>query len=109
MAEIIWSPRSLKDIDEIAAYISRDSFQYAEAQVNQFFSKVKIIETQVLAGRMVPELKVYSLRQLLCGHYRIIYEIINSEQIGIITIHHQSRLLKNNPGMKHLISRKKKK
>jgi addiction module RelE/StbE family toxin len=109
MAEIIWSPRSLKDIDEIADYISRDSFQYAEAQVSQFFSKVKIIEKQPLAGRMVPELKEFSLRQLLCGHYRIIYEIINPEQVGVITIHHQSRLLKNNPGMRHLLTRKKKK
>ncbi|MDZ4795108.1 MAG: hypothetical protein SGI83_12580 [Bacteroidota bacterium] len=43
MAEIIWSVRSLKDIDEIAAYFSKDSFQYAEEQVRQFFRKRKLL------------------------------------------------------------------
>lgn len=109
MAQIIWSARSIKDIDEIAGYISKDSFQYAEEQVRQFFVKAKFLEKHPLIGRIVPELKGFSIRQILCGHYRIIYEIINRQQIGIITVHHQSRLLKNNPSMKKLLVGKKKK
>ena len=109
MAEIIWSPRSIKDIDEIAKYISKDSIQYAEEQVRQFFSKVKLLEKHPLFGRMVPEIKIFAIRQIPCGHYRIIYEILNQQQIGVITVHHQSRLLKNNPVMKKLLVGKKKK
>jgi len=30
MAEIVWSPRAIKDIDEIANYIAKDSLQYAK-------------------------------------------------------------------------------
>ena len=44
MAEVTWSSRSLKDIDEIANYISKDSLRYAEEQVTQFFEKVKTLE-----------------------------------------------------------------
>ncbi|MBC7872786.1 MAG: type II toxin-antitoxin system RelE/ParE family toxin [Ferruginibacter sp.] len=109
MAEIIWSARSLRDIDEIANYISKDSLQYAKEQVRQFLSKVKILEKHPLTGRMVPEVKIFAIRQILCGHYRIIYEILNHQQIGVITVHHQSRLLKNNPAMKKLVIRKKRK
>lgn len=109
MAEIIWSPRSLKDIDEIANYISKDSLQYAETQVSQFFTKVKILQKHPLSGRMVPELKDFAVLQLLCGHYRIIYEILDPVKIAIITIHHQSRLVENNPAMKKLIAVKRKK
>lgn len=36
MAEIIWSHRLLKDIDEIANYISKDFHQYTETQVSHF-------------------------------------------------------------------------
>jgi len=107
MVEVIWSLRSLRDIDEIAGYIAKDSYQYAEEQVRQFFIKVKVLEEHPLIGRVVPELQISSIRQILCGHYRIIYELINNSQIGIITVHHQARLLRNNPSVKKLIRKKK--
>ena len=44
MAQIVWSARSLKDIDEIANYIAKDSIQYAEEQVRQFFNRAKVME-----------------------------------------------------------------
>ena len=109
MAEIIWSARSLKDIDEMANYIAKDSLQYAQEQAKQFFIKTKILEKQPLAGRRVPEINISSVRQLLCGHYRIIYEIINQKKIGIITIHYQSRLLQNNSSGAKLLRKRKQK
>jgi toxin ParE1/3/4 len=96
-------------MDEIAEYISKDSFQYAKEHGRQFFIKVKLLEKNPLMGRMVPEVKIFAIRQILCGHYRILYEIICRQQIGIIIVHHQSRLLKNNPAMKKLLVGKKKK
>jgi toxin ParE1/3/4 len=96
-------------MDEIAEYISKDSFQYAKEHVRQFFIKAKLLERHPLMGRVVPEVNIFAIRQILCGHYRIIYEIISRQQIGVITVHHQSRLLKNNPAMKKLLVGKKKK
>ncbi len=106
MAEIIWSARALTDIDEIANFIAKDSLQYAEEQAKQFFEKAKLLEIHPLFGRVTPELEISSIRQILCGHFRIIYEIINKDQVGIITIHHQSRLLKNNPAVKKILRKK---
>ncbi|MFI5186703.1 MAG: type II toxin-antitoxin system RelE/ParE family toxin [Chitinophagales bacterium] len=109
MAEVIWSPRSLKDINEIAEYIAKDSIQYAEEQVKVFFEKARMLEKFPSSGRMMPELQIASIRQILCGNYKIIFEIINSERVAIITVHHQSRLLKNNPALKKLLRRKRNK
>lgn len=108
MAEIVWSPRSLKDIEQIAEYIAHDSIQYAEEQVKQFFNRAALLESYPTMGRIVPEIQLSSIRQLLCGNYRIIYELRSPESVSILTIHHQSRLLKNNPGMKKLVKKKRK-
>lgn len=108
MAEISWSPKALKDIDEIVNYISKDSLQYAKKQAESFFEKAMILEKFPWIGRVVPELQIETIRQLLCGHYRIIYEVMNESHIGIITVHHQSRLLRNNPAIKKKITKRKK-
>jgi len=108
MAAIIWSPRAIKDIDEIAAYIAIDSMQYAEAQARLFFTTAEILEKYPYRGRVVPELQIPTIRQILCGHYRIIYEVFSEDEIGILTVHHQSRLLKNNPTMKRHLRKKNK-
>ena len=97
MAEIVWSPRAVKDIIEIAEYISKDSLQYAKAQTSAFITVAVALEKHPYKGRIVPELGISNIRQILCGHYRIIYEIFSIEQVGIITVHHQARLLRNNP------------
>jgi len=81
MAEVIWSPRAIKDISEIAEYIAKDSLQYAEIQTRLFISKVSTLEKYPFAGRMVPELGINTIRQVLCGHYRVIYELLTDHKL----------------------------
>ena len=50
MAEVIWTESALKDIEEIALFISNDSYQYARLQVHQFFLKAQLLETHPLAA-----------------------------------------------------------
>jgi toxin ParE1/3/4 len=106
MVEINWSPTSVSDIENIAAYIGRDSYQSACAMVGMIFEKAIILERYPKYGKKVPELNNENLREIPVGRYRIIYEIITDTKIGIVTIHHQSRLLKNNPAYKKLRKRK---
>jgi len=85
MAEVIWSPRAIKDISEIAGYIAKESLQYAEKQAGLFSKKVSILKNHLLSGKMVSGLGVNTIRQILCGHYRIIYELLTENKIGILT------------------------
>jgi toxin ParE1/3/4 len=94
MAKIVWSPRAIKDINEIAEFITKDSLQYAKAHTRLFVEMAEELEAHPHRGRIVPELGINSIRKLLCGHYRIIYEV-SSKMVAILTVHHQARLLKN--------------
>jgi len=100
MVKVTWAPSSIKDINAIAAYIAKDSISAAKNMVVLFFEKVKILDQFSEYGKPVPETKNPQLREILAGHYRIIYEVYSLSQINILTVHHQSRLLKNNPSFK---------
>jgi len=108
MAQVVWSDRAIKDIDQIASYIAKDSLQYAKEYVKLFFERAQVLEKYPYFGRAVPEINMSSIRQILCDRYRIIYEVINRNEIGIITVHHQSRSLENNPSVKKFYKKRKK-
>ena len=69
---------------------------YARIQVERFFEETEILESFPLSGRIVPELKDETIRELIFGNYRIIYRIFSKKVVDILTIHHGNRLLKNN-------------
>lgn len=53
-----------------------------------------------MMGRIVPEQDNQYLREMIFGNYRIIYELTKDQtKIEILTIHHHSRLLSNNPAL----------
>lgn len=47
-------------------------------------------------GRPVPEFSNPALRELLLGHYRIIYEV-GAAAVYIPAVHHGARLLRERP------------
>ena len=109
MAKLIWAPSALKDIDNIAAYIAKDSINAANEQVERFFNKAKILIDYPLVGNRVPELNNEKYKQLLCGRYRIIYRADNNEdKIYILSVYHQARLLENNLALNKELKKRKK-
>lgn len=91
MVKIVWTEQSAFDLKNIFDYISKDSKRYAEEQIRRIKSKTTILKTQPESGRIVPELGVLQIRELIEGNYRIIYRILSYELIEILTIHHTSR------------------
>jgi toxin ParE1/3/4 len=100
MVKVIWTGRSLKDLQEIAEYISNDSATYAKLTIEKLIDTAKLIETSQLIGRIVPEVNQSDIRELITGHYRIIYQTVEKEYAYILTVHHSSRLLSNNPAFR---------
>ena len=97
MVTIKWTDQSLEDIKSIAEFIARDSRKYAKIQVKRIVDRVSILKNQPLLGRIVPELKNENIRELILGNYRIVYVTVSKSQIDILTVHHSSRLISNNP------------
>ena len=93
MAEVIWSDSAIQDLNDIGEYISKDSEKYAEITVSQLFSSTDILEDQPKAGKIVPEFEIESIRELIRGNYRVVYQLIEDQLIQILAVHHSARLL----------------
>ena len=100
MVEVRWTHLAIDDLNEIGEYIAKDSRRYAEITVQELFDATEILEQTPKAGRIVPEFSKPNLRELIQGNYRIIYKIINTKTIGILTIHHAKRDIYSNKKLK---------
>ncbi len=95
MVKIIWTERSLADLEDIAEFIAKDSFKYASLIIDKIINRTLILESQPLLGRIVPEMNNKRFRELIMGNYRIIYQY-DKKSVNILTVHHSKRDLKKN-------------
>jgi len=100
MVEVNWTNQAIEDINNIAEFIAKDSAKYAQIQVKRFFDRAEVLTHQPKSGRIVPEISQTGIRELIQGNYRIIYRIVSSRRVDVLTVHHSRRLLRNNPGIK---------
>ncbi len=95
MVKVIWTDNAIQDLDDIGAYIAKDSVRYAELTVLELFESVDILENYPNAGTIVQEFKDETFRQIIKGNYRIVYHLINDTTIHILTVHNCARLITN--------------
>ena len=94
MARLNWTDLSIEDLINIAEFISKDSIKYSVIQIRRIRERARLLKTQPFLGRIVPETKDESIRELILGNYRIIYKIISEDRIDILTVHHSAKLLR---------------
>ncbi len=94
MVNINWTDFAVQDLQDIYAYIAKDSKYYADRYIDKLIERVDQLITQPKSGRVVPEFGVLTIRELIEGNYRIVYQINNSSSISILRIHHSARELK---------------
>ena len=94
MAKVSWTPQALDDIDAICLFISRDAPEFAKIFADRAFRATDRLATFPRSGRILPELNVDDIREIILGNYRLIYRISgNEDEVHILTAHHGARLL----------------
>lgn len=73
MIKVVWSPRSVADLEEIRAYIETDSPAWADLTVRRLVTAVERLQQFPDSGRMVPERQSSELREVVSGNFRIVY------------------------------------
>lgn len=91
MVKIVWTEQAVSDLKDIFDFISKDSKRYAENQIKRIKSRTIILKNRPVIGRIVPEIEIAEIRELIEGNYRIIYRIFSKESIEILTVHHSAR------------------
>jgi len=94
MAELIWSERSLSDLENIYDYIANDSPVYAQLNVEAIIKSIERLRAFPESGRHLPEFPYLPHREVFNNNYRIIYRYdSHANRIKIITVVHGRRLL----------------
>lgn len=93
MVEVNWTALALEDLDDIAKYISKDSVRYAKLTIRTLLLSTDILTNTPKIGRIVPEFNNSLIRELIRGNYRIVYRIVSTKKIDILTVHHSARHL----------------
>ena len=91
MTRLIWSPRSIRDLELIHERIAQDSPQYASLVVQRLIRAPERLLDFPHSGRVVPEREQSGLREVIIRPYRMVYRV-GRDSIEIVTVFHASRL-----------------
>jgi len=92
MAQVRWTLQALDDLEAICLFIARDAPHVAAVIADRAFRATDRLVQHPRLGRIVPELGLETIREIILGNYRVIYRI-REEEIQIVTVHHGARLL----------------
>lgn len=91
MVQIGWTNQAVGDLKNIYEFIASDSSYYAKREISKIKLRVDQIKIFINIGRVVPEFKDQYIREVIEGNYRIVYKILTTSKVDILTIHHSSR------------------
>ena len=90
--EVAWAESASDDLAEIASYIAKDSEFYAAAVVRELIDAGRSLDLFAQRGRVVPEYRDPSIRELLVRDYRLVYEVTEAA-VHVLRIVHGARPL----------------
>ena len=90
---IFWANEALLRLQEIEEYISKDNSIVAMEFVDKLISVAETIIDNPEKGRIVPELSLENIRELLHENYRIVY-LVKKNSVDILTVFEGHQLLK---------------
>ena len=85
--KVEWTEKAWNDLEIVADYIARDSPYYAAALVREVRDAARSLAFFANRGRKVPEFEAISLRELLVGNYRLIYQVSEKKVFVVAFIH----------------------
>ncbi len=92
-----FSDEAKHDLDEIAAFIARDSIEAADRWVDRLVDRALAIARAPRSGRVVPEFGDPLTRQVLVRSYRIIYRIEPKRVLVLTIVEGHRRLRRRGP------------
>ena len=90
--KIYWTKESLLNIQEIEEFISLDNPNAAIKFTDKLISLAEALIDFPNKGRIVPELSIDQIREILHKNYRIVY-LIKKNSIDILTVFEGHKLL----------------
>lgn len=90
--KIVWSPLALERVQVIALHIAEDKPSAATDWVEGLFTCVERLADFPESGRIVPEVNLQRIREVIFGSYRVIYSV--TDQVDILTVRRSNQLIR---------------
>ncbi|PIS45546.1 MAG: plasmid stabilization protein [Ignavibacteria bacterium CG08_land_8_20_14_0_20_37_9] len=94
-----WTKEALQRLQAIEDYIARDNIKAAGGFVDKLIYLAETLVDNPRKGRVVPELSIENIRELLHKNYRIVY-LVKKNSIEILTVFEGHQLLKKDEVLK---------
>jgi len=91
--KVFWTKESINRLREIENYIARDNTNAAIKFIDNLILLTENLSKNPERGRVVPELSIKAIRELLYKDYRIVY-LIKKNRIEVLTVFEGHQLLK---------------
>ncbi len=90
MAQVIWQPQALADLENVFDYLSEHIPETARSKINEIYESAGRLENFPLSGRIIPEIGLADKREIIHHQFRIMYKIVGDE-VHITTVIHGAR------------------
>jgi len=88
---ILWTRRARGDLSAIRTFIAQDSPDFAAVMVARIIAATDGLASFPESGRVVPELDIREIREVVHRPYRIVYRLVGADQLHVLTVHHGAR------------------
>ncbi len=92
MADVIWTIKAVEQVEQIAAYIEKDSPFQARRVVQLIIKETRRLKEHPRIGKMIPEVEEDRYRELRVFSYRILYKILDKDKTAVVGVVHGQRL-----------------
>ena len=93
MRVLLWTEQARADLAAIHTFISQDSPHYAAVIVARLIAATERLVPFPESGRTVPEFETPQVREVVLRPYRIVYRLVGTDEIHVLTVHHGSQRL----------------
>ena len=90
MAEIAWTLEAAQCLEDIHDYIAADSPNSAYRVASGIYEKIQLLRKFPRLGQRYERITDREVREILYGHYRIAYVLINDERVELLGIFHSA-------------------
>jgi toxin ParE1/3/4 len=92
MAEVIWTIKAIEQVEQIGAFVEKDSSFQARRVIQLIIKETRKLKEHSRIGKMIPEVQEDRYRELRVFSYRVLYKILNEDKIAIVGVVHGQRL-----------------
>jgi toxin ParE1/3/4 len=94
MTQIVWTKKSLRDLEAIEGYVAQHNPVAAKRLVQKIIRRTDRLKLFPKSGGLVEEDELRRYRQVIQGNYRVVYRYDETRNTAVVvTVIHAARLL----------------